>query len=195
MTLPITMLSSKELEEVGSKSTILLCCCFFIGFIWKKNSNKMTHFFFFFSFFLLDSTCCVADGGNYRSVYNDRDVRWTRQYWGRNPHWHSSILLYQSYWNKCFNFYRQYYELVCTKIIMSFPLIFPINFKNVLLIAFCWSLAVISCWSDYLTAEWYNAERILSRHWYIPFDCAQYMCDHHLEDNQPRNCLHRPRSV
>lgn len=131
MALSITMFSSKELEDVGSKSTILLCCCFFfIGFYERKIRTKWQ--ISFFVFFFLDSSCCVADGGNYRSVYNDRDVRWTRQYWGRNPYWHSSILLYQSYWNKCFTFYRQYYELVCTKIIMSFPLIFPINFKNVL---------------------------------------------------------------
>lgn len=68
---------------------------FFLSFLWKKNTNKLTNFVFVFFY----STCYVADGGNVCSVYNDRNVRWTWKYWGRNPHWHSSILCYLLYWN------------------------------------------------------------------------------------------------
>lgn len=68
---------------------------FFLSFLWKKNTNKLTNFVFVFFY----STCYVADGGNVCSVYNDRNVRWTWKYCGRNPHWHSSILFYLLYWN------------------------------------------------------------------------------------------------
>lgn len=66
-----------------------VCCVFgfFFGFVWEKILNQLTDLFNNW-IFLFDSACSVDDSGTVCSVYNDRDVRWTRTNWGHSlpPH-------------------------------------------------------------------------------------------------------------
>lgn len=126
MTLHITMLCSTESKNVGSISTMLLCFCLFLcvlsGFFFILLFFKILFgvflVFLLFSYerkfwincqiclitvnFLFDSVCSVDDSGTFCSVYNDRDVRWTRTNRGHclPPHLHSGILWYSSSWNE-----------------------------------------------------------------------------------------------